>query len=215
MGERRVERRGWILPEDSWSNEKVTMLSAGSMWAANRRKICPRIGLVESARPESAREETMPHVYADPVAKLLTHGGYDSEEGGDLEIQTNYESVSLIKAVPEELRQVFVNVIANAVQAMKYKGTLSLSTQMVDGTVQVRIRDTGPGIPKAYLPKVFDPFFTTKSQGEGSGLGLTVANRIITKHGGKIHMESEEGKGATCVISLPVPEFSSTGETRP
>ena len=78
MGERRVERRGWILPEDSWSNEKVTMLSAGSMWAANRRKICPRIGLVESARPESAREETMPHVYADPVAKLLTHGGYDS-----------------------------------------------------------------------------------------------------------------------------------------
>ena len=69
--------------------------------------------------------------------------------------------------------------------------------------ITIKIRDNGPGIPKQHLRKVFDPFFTTKGQGEGSGLGLTVAQRLIKKFGGEIRLESPEGQGTTCVITLP------------
>jgi signal transduction histidine kinase len=65
------------------------------------------------------------------------------------------------------------------------------------------ITDSGPGIPKQHLSKIFDPFFTTKGQGEGSGLGLTVARRIIRKFGGDIRIESKEGSGTTCIVTLP------------
>jgi signal transduction histidine kinase len=92
----------------------------------------------------------------------------------------------------------------NALQAMKGRGVLRLSTTLTDTSVVTTIGDSGPGIPKQHLPKVFDPFFTTKGQGEGSGLGLTVAHRIIKKFGGDIRIESQEGSGTSCIVTLPV-----------
>lgn len=88
-------------------------------------------------------------------------------------------------------------------QAMGGQGNLWLSTEEQGGLITVKIRDNGPGILKQHLGKVFDPFFTTKGQGEGSGLGLTVAQRLIKKFGGEIKLESTEGQGTTCVITLP------------
>lgn len=105
---------------------------------------------------------------------------------------------------PGELQQVFVNIINNAVQAMQGKGKLTLSTGSTGGSVVVRISDTGPGISKEHLGKIFDPFFTTKEIGMGTGLGLNIAYRIVTKYMGKIEVESEEGKGATFIIKLPI-----------
>jgi two-component system, NtrC family, sensor kinase len=76
------------------------------------------------------------------------------------------------------------------------------------------ITDSGPGIPKHHLSKIFDPFFTTKGQGEGSGLGLTVAHRIIKKFGGDIRIESREGNGTSCIVTLPtIPLPPPTQET--
>jgi signal transduction histidine kinase len=75
---------------------------------------------------------------------------------------------------------------------------------LTDASVVTRIEDSGPGIPKHYLSKIFDPFFTTKGQGEGSGLGLTVARRIFRKFGGDIRIESQEGSGTSCIVTLPV-----------
>ncbi|HEX9155945.1 MAG TPA: ATP-binding protein, partial [Nitrospira sp.] len=72
--------------------------------------------------------------------------------------------------------------------------------------------DSGPGIPKEHLSKIFDPFFTTKGQGEGSGLGLTVARRIIRKFGGDIQLESVEGTGTSCMVTLPM--LSSTPSSK-
>ena len=92
----------------------------------------------------------------------------------------------------------------NAIQAMKGRGILRLSTSLSDTSVVTTVADSGPGIPKQYLSKVFDPFFTTKGQGEGSGLGLTVARRIIKKFGGDIRIESQEGSGTSCIVTLPV-----------
>jgi signal transduction histidine kinase len=81
--------------------------------------------------------------------------------------------------------------------------TISLKTALSDHTATATIADSGPGISKQHLSKIFDPFFTTKGQGEGSGLGLTVAKRIIRKFGGDVRIESLEGRGTTCIVTLP------------
>ena len=128
----------------------------------------------------------------------------EPHEGTSLEIHTHYQSLPLIRANPYELSQAFVNIITNAVQAMKKKGKLEISTLAQGNEIKVLIRDYGPGISRPHLSKIFDPFFTTKDQGEGAGLGLTIARRIIQKYGGHIHVDSQEGEGTTCEISLPL-----------
>ncbi len=120
-----------------------------------------------------------------------------------LTIERHYAGEAGVIALPDQLRQALTNLILNAGQAMKWRGTLRLSTALVDRSVVTTITDTGAGIPKQHLSKIFDPFFTTKSQGEGSGLGLTVARRIIRKFGGDIRLESLEGQGTSCIVTLP------------
>ncbi len=122
----------------------------------------------------------------------------------DLIVQKNYQTLPRIQAGPEDLVQVFVNIMKNAIQAMKGKGTLFISTNATPEKVIVKIRDSGPGIPKSYLPRIFDPFFTTKGPGQGTGLGLTVAHRIVTNYGGNIEVETKEGVGTTIIINFPI-----------
>lgn len=119
-------------------------------------------------------------------------------------VKTAYQGNLRVRALPDQLRQALANLITNAVQAMKGAGTLTLATALSDRTGIATIADSGPGISKQHLSKVFDPFFTTKGQGEGSGLGLTVARRIIRKFGGDVRIESIEGRGTTCIVTLPV-----------
>ncbi len=127
-----------------------------------------------------------------------------SHECLGLNVQKHYVPVSPVTALPDQLRLAFINVLTNAIQAMNGQGNLWLTTEEQDDLITIKIRDNGPGIPKQHLGKVFDPFYTTKGQGEGSGLGLTVAQRLIKKFGGDIRMESPpEGQGTTCVITLP------------
>lgn len=120
-----------------------------------------------------------------------------------LTIERCYAGDTCVSASPDQLRQALSNLLLNAVQAMKGRGILRLTTATTGATASVTITDSGPGIPKQHLSKIFDPFFTTKGQGEGSGLGLTVARRIIRKFGGDIRLESVEGQGTSCVISFP------------
>jgi PAS domain S-box-containing protein len=102
------------------------------------------------------------------------------------------------------IEQVLMNLILNAVQAMKNGGSLTIRTSVVEGICLVEVGDTGSGIPPSVLPRVFDPFFTTKGEGEGTGLGLSVNLGIVERHGGKILVESEVGKGTTFTLCLPV-----------
>ncbi|TLY20709.1 MAG: PAS domain S-box protein [Nitrospirae bacterium] len=125
------------------------------------------------------------------------------QSGAKIQVQKNYAAVSKIWANPLELRQVFVNVIDNAVRAMEGTGRLEVATYMDQDSLAVRIRDSGPGIPAGHVSKIFDPFFTTKKQGEGTGLGLTIAHRIITKHGGQIRVETEQPGGTTFTVMFP------------
>jgi len=108
-----------------------------------------------------------------------------------------------IKTDPPLLRQVFLNLLINAVQAMDGGGMIFVTTQYKDGMVCAEIRDTGPGISEAHLERVFDPFYTTKPPGEGTGLGLSVSLRIINQLGGDILLRSEPGKGAAFTVRIP------------
>jgi two-component system, NtrC family, sensor kinase len=122
----------------------------------------------------------------------------------DIELEKNYSQLPLIKAKPEEIQQIYLNIFRNAVQAMEGKGKLSISSSQDNGRIVTTIQDTGPGIPQEYISKVFDPFFTTKDQGKGTGLGLNIVHRLVENYGGSISVESTVGKGTTFTISFPV-----------
>ncbi|HQT93410.1 MAG: hypothetical protein B7Z61_01345 [Acidobacteria bacterium 37-71-11] len=109
-----------------------------------------------------------------------------------------------IQGAANQLRQVFLNLFLNAIQAMPSGGVLGVSAGVRDhGGVCVEVRDEGAGIPAETLPRIFDPFFTTKEPGKGTGLGLSVSSSIIKKLGGDIQVTSELGKGTTVHVCLP------------
>jgi len=102
------------------------------------------------------------------------------------------------------LRQVFLNLMNNAIQAIGQDGTLTITTQAAGNhEVMVQINDTGCGIPKEHLAQIFDPFFTTKPQGKGTGLGLSICHGIVERLGGRISVTSEVGQGTSFTIKLP------------
>jgi two-component system NtrC family sensor kinase len=110
-----------------------------------------------------------------------------------------------IQADPAQLREVFVNLMTNAAEAMVDGGSLTIITVSAqDEMIQISFRDTGFGIPEENLSKIFTPFFTTKPIGKGTGLGLAIVYGIIKMHRGQIYVESEEGGGSTFTITLPV-----------
>jgi signal transduction histidine kinase len=116
-----------------------------------------------------------------------------------------FRSSEKIQANLGEIQQVFTNLITNAYQAMDGKGgKLVLSTQALEDFVEVKVSDNGMGIPKKYLNRVFDAFFTTKNPGEGTGLGLNIVYRIVSKYQGTIDVESKEQMGTTFTIKFPV-----------
>jgi two-component system NtrC family sensor kinase len=101
------------------------------------------------------------------------------------------------------LKQVFLNIINNAVYAMKERGSLTIRTHATDGSVAIEFADTGVGIAPDHLDRIFDPFFTTKPAVSGTGLGLSVSLGIVQSHGGTIDVQSRPGKGSTFTIKLP------------
>lgn len=106
-----------------------------------------------------------------------------------------------VMADPEQLKQVFVNLISNAVQAMSTGGTLRIETGVEEDFVFIRFSDTGPGIPEQILSKIFDPFVSTRDA--GTGLGLTIVHRIVDDHDGHIEVTSEPGVGTAFTVWLP------------
>jgi signal transduction histidine kinase len=124
-------------------------------------------------------------------------------------VQRDYQQVPLlVNSYGSELNQVWTNLIDNAIDAMNGKGDLRVHTYREDDSAVVEIRDNGPGISSEVLPYIFDPFFTTKGVGEGTGLGLDTAQRIVKKHRGSIQVRSKPGD--TCFqVRLPLAESAN------
>lgn len=120
-------------------------------------------------------------------------------------IQKEYGDLPQVKCLGSQVNQVFMNLLVNAAQAMKEPGTITIRTGATDDDwVWASVSDTGAGIPPENVKRLFEPFFTTKPVGKGTGLGLSLAYSIIDKHGGRIEVDSEVGKGTTFTIWLPV-----------
>ena len=129
-------------------------------------------------------------------------------------VHKEFADLPKIRCYPGQLNQVFMHLIQNAADAIEGKGEVWIKTWMEEDSVKFSVRDNGKGIPRNVLSKIFDPFFTTKPVGSGTGLGLTVSHQIIDRHGGKIEVESEVGKGTEFVVTLPVnPPIETTSAT--
>jgi two-component system, NtrC family, sensor kinase len=131
--------------------------------------------------------------------------------GNQIKLSSAHLDVSIIPNMPrihgdqQQLTQVFLNILLNALDAIPRKGRIQISVAPEDPNfLAVKITDNGSGVPEHILPNIFDPFFTTKSQGKGTGLGLSVSQGIIARHGGQIRVSSQEGVGTTFTIILPV-----------
>jgi signal transduction histidine kinase len=114
----------------------------------------------------------------------------------------------------QQIEQVFINMITNAVQAIPERGTLCIRLTQANGFAATSFEDSGIGIPPENLHRIFDPFFTTKPEGQGTGLGLSVSYGIVASHGGRIEVSSTVGQGSTFTIYLPLEQGSGPAEVQ-
>lgn len=122
-----------------------------------------------------------------------------------------YGDLPEIECCLSQLNQVFMNLLVNAAQAMKERGTIWVRTGREDDMVWIEIEDTGKGIPPEHLNRIFDPFFTTKPVGQGTGLGLSLSYGIVKKHGGRIEVHSVLDKGTRFSVWLPLQKPAASG----
>jgi signal transduction histidine kinase len=135
---------------------------------------------------------------------------YQTQLKKGVEVKRDYQFLSPILCYPDELMQVWTNLMHNAIQAMEGKGKLEILVSERDNHVVVQFTDSGCGIPPEIQGRIFEPFFTTKPTGEGSGLGLDIVNKIVEKHEGRIECESQPGK-TTFRVWLPIDKINDEG----
>lgn len=145
-------------------------------------------------------QSMIPANVIDGIETVLTL--YNNKIKYNVEIIRNYHIIDPVMCYPDELNQVWTNIIHNALQAMEFKGTIVVDVSQTKEYLMVGITDSGPGICESIKDKLFMPFFTTKSQGEGSGLGLHIVKKVIDNHKGKIEIDSKPGK-TTFMVLLP------------
>lgn len=121
-----------------------------------------------------------------------------------LSIERFYSDIPRVRCAPQQLKQVFLNLLINAFQATGDDGTIRLTSKGDDDHVEILIDDNGCGIPDENLERIFDPFFTTQPVGEGTGLGLALCFQIVHNHGGAIHVESTVNEGTSFRVVLPI-----------
>lgn len=181
------------------SNDKVnTLLNSINVGVERAAKIVDSLNQFSRAK-ESFDENCDIHTILNDCLIMLNNNMKNR-----IELNKNYTSsnVNLLGNLGK-LHQAFLNVLNNAIQSINNKGKISISTQIVNSNIEIRITDTGCGISEKYLSKIFDPFFTTKQPGDGTGLGLSITYSIINEHSGNIGVESKLNKGTTVIVILP------------
>jgi signal transduction histidine kinase len=143
------------------------------------------------------------HEGLDSTLTLLHH-----ELKNRINVEKHYGDLPRVQCYPNQLNQVFMNVLSNAEQAIEGEGTITITTEQRGENVVVKINDDGRGIRLDELERVFDPGFTTKGVGVGTGLGLSISYNIVEKHHGRIEAESAPGRGTTITITIPIAQRS-------
>jgi signal transduction histidine kinase len=151
-----------------------------------------------SARSHAPMEKEKIHTILDEIAIILR----ERADSNGIRMDNKVDAEIVLECQKERLKQAFHNLILNAIEATGANGVITLSSELDSSHVRILIRDTGPGIQKENLSKVFEYYYTTKDK--GMGLGLPISFTIIKDHGGDIHVTSEEGRGTTFTVTLPV-----------
>jgi len=190
--------------------EEALSIAAESLRTS--RLACDRILRLVGALRGFARHDDLRMQKAD------LHAGIEStlalvahELKGRIKVVKEYGDLPEIECYPDQLNQVFMNLLVNAAQAITGPGEIRIRTSRDRDMVRISISDSGSGIPAELVSRVFDSGFTTKKAGEGTGLGLSISNRIVQSHGGRIELDGGAGRGATFTIVLPV---RTTGERK-
>jgi signal transduction histidine kinase len=169
-------------------------------------------GIVKSLRnfarlDEAEFQEADIHEGIDSTLTLLHHGIKNR-----IAVTKNYGEVPRIPCYPNQLNQVFMNVLSNAAHAIVDRGVVTITTKRRGDDVVIEVSDDGSGIEADNLEKIFDPGFTTKGVGVGMGLGLSITYNIVKRHNGHIAVESEPGRGTTVTITLPTTQLRGVSE---
>jgi signal transduction histidine kinase len=181
--------------------------------------------MLELSRSKTgARRPVDVNALLEESMNLVYHGFCASDDDFDIAVVKQLDpAVGMVEAIPEDVHRVLLNILDNACYAVQrrsaddaphaanYVPTVTLRTARLDGLVEIRVRDNGPGIPAEIREKIFNPFFTTKPPGQGVGLGLSLAYDIVVQgHRGEMAVESEEGVFTEFVLRLP----SEAGEEK-
>lgn len=184
-------------------------------------------GMLQHSRSNNGQKEpTNINALADEYLRLAYHGLKAKNNSFNATMKTKFdETIANINVIPQDIGRVLLNLINNAFYAVHekylnqgtavvdekkkanqngYKPTVSVSTKMKNGKVEIKVSDNGNGIPQKVLNKIFQPFFTTKPTGQGTGLGLSLSYDIVKAHGGELRVETKEGEGSEFIIHLPV-----------
>lgn len=164
--------------------------------------------LQEFNRPSSGRKVPM-DVHAS-INSLLLLCKSDFKRKRIVTVLNYADQLPRILAIPDQIKQVFLNLLNNAADAIQNDGVITVSTCHDDNRVAVAIQDTGTGIAPEHMELLFQPFYSTKSEIQGTGLGLSVCQGIVENHGGEIRVASEPGQGSTFTVVLPVGEDYET-----
>jgi PAS domain S-box-containing protein len=156
----------------------------------------------------TTRKPTLQTVNLNSILKETISQTYVPE---NVQVTTEFAQLSDMKIDQDMILRVFLNLTINGIQAMEKGGTLTISTKQTGGFVEISFKDTGIGIPKEDFPQLFTPLFTTKAK--GMGMGLAICKKFVDSHNGTIQVKSEEGKGTTFTVRLPIPIIENNRET--
>jgi len=178
------------------------------------------LSLRNFSRMDEAEFKTVDiHEGIDSTLLILQHRLKDKPESPSIQVIRNYGDLPLVACYPGQLNQAFMNILANAIDALEEVNTkrtyeeirenpsqITIETSLVDSTsVKISISDNGIGMPESVQQRIFDPFFTTKAVGKGTGMGMSISHQIITeKHGGRLDCFSTPGKRTEFMIQIPV-----------
>jgi signal transduction histidine kinase/ligand-binding sensor domain-containing protein len=206
-GERNEELESAILKDIKDNEEKINH--------HGKRADAIVKGMLQHSRVSTGeKESTDINALVDEYVRLAHHGVRAKDKDFNAEVRTEFDdSIGKINIVPHDIGRVLLNLINNAFYAVNekakqqiagYEPTVSIATRKTKNNLELRVADNGNGIPERLREKIFQPFFTTKPTGQGTGLGLSLAYDIVKAHGGQITVETEEGRGSSFTILLPV-----------
>ncbi len=169
--------------------------------------------IVQSLRSFSREDEGTPQIVDLNTELESTLRMVWNELKYKCEVKRDFGELPSVTCYPTQINQVFTNLLVNAAQAIETRGVIRIRTSPRQHEVVVEISDTGKGMSRETLARLFTPFFTTKPRGQGTGLGLSISRDIVTRHGGRIDVQSEPGRGTTFTVYLPFDGLSLTTPT--